>query len=210
MNYDELEALYYIELQKNKVLEKQNNDLYLSNAALETTNIVLENDLAKANSKFASVSATLADKICAIATLEIKISTLQNELSIIELAKNITNTFNPTQRQEKANTGMILPQHSIHKPMNEYKLPPNQTSVILSVSDVFGAYSQIDPHDYDKKLHIYAKMGNQLLRYSGASMLQLDRTQDFDVVLEQMIDEFKRMIGYEYYNRNGTLHAPHF
>lgn len=209
MQYDELEEQYYILSQKVKDLELENNQLQNRNTELEATNIVLENKLSREETKNEQLADSVQEESLKAINLKVRIEHLDEE---IRKHRDLqTRGFfggdsveAQAQRNQQSSGGRTLPKYSIHQPMEPFTFQSGApTNIVLGVSDVFGFRQEINPHEFGKSFHAYAKMDDKVVRYSQRSMLDLGRPEDFGVVLNQMTDGLKEVIINEWSKSNG-------
>lgn len=211
MDYDQLEEQYYILSQKVKDLDKENNALQQRNADLEGQNIILENKLAREEKKNEHLVESVQEESLKTINLKARIEKLDDDLRYAqqETKFNKYSFFDDdlvaqqTKRNNQQFFGAQLPKHSIHQPMDSLSYPHAPTSVVLQATDIFGFYQEMDPRQYSKLFHVYAKLGSdKVARYSQSTMLDLQRPEDFGVVLNQMTDGLRKVIIDEWHKSN--------
>jgi hypothetical protein len=212
MTYDELEEQYYILLQRNKELEQKNNSLELQVIELETQAVVSENMISSAEDRAKTFSGMYASETLKVTQLNIVLDDTKNKLEdwkekarnaeydIVCLKENIIDSSleHPYDTQEKMYPGHE-PRFSVHRPMEQCE-PINRTNIVLSAVDTMGFSRHIDPNTYQDAFHVYADLGGKIVRYSGSTLLHLDK-YDFASSVTQMTDALKYSIAKEYFDK---------
>ena len=209
MSYDELEAQYYIVLQQKKDLERENNSLALRNTELETDNVILETKTVKAERYTKILERDLIDANCKVAELRTLLDAAnqqrpnEEEHAKIRLIHQAVDSDAKILQSHANLRNPIQDGFSIRAPMQ--LIETRQNNVILTKIDIMEAGLVKSPLDYSTELHTMAKLGDKIFRYSGKSLLDLDRHEDFAVTLNQMIEALKYQIA-DQYARNYKYH----
>lgn len=218
MNYDQLEEQYYILTQRNSELDKEINSLSLSNTALESSMIKASDEIKKTKAKNESLAEQLTEQSLKVVNLQVQLDSAK--IKIVELESNPKDEFlqsniealrsavrKDSEILQRYRNLSDLPQvdaqeYSIQAPMPMIAMPYDRKQIVLSVSDVFTSMQGISNDPYHRKeWHAMAKLGDKVCRYStNTSMLDLERREDFAVVLNQMTEGLREVIIEQYAN----------
>jgi hypothetical protein len=205
MTYDELEEQYYVLSQRVATLEKENNSLILRNTELEGTNIVLENNLEKKIQSNEYLADQYQEEALKTINLKVQLESFERKFdSEIQRQRQQLRLADPYEAQAQANRRDFrhlqeLPKFSVHAPMEQYAAIHGETNILHRVSDTFGFSNEFNANEFGKQFHTMAKIGDRVYRYSAQrSMLELQREEDFSVVLNQMTEGLKHIIIDEY------------
>jgi len=221
MSYDELEEQYFLLSQRVVELERVETSLRVRNTELEAENIILENDTKKAELKAEAMAKAYQDETFKTINLKVKIDKLEDtnrnlehkvkyeyDESKLALVRSAIHN-DPIILQQYANLRDIdsftgLPQYSIHRPMNLVDVPSRTHTIALHATDRFGFMREAaNSYNFDPVLHAYAKLDDQVIRYSTSeSILGMKRREDFAVTLKQLTQGLQEAIINEYSKRH--------
>jgi hypothetical protein len=210
MTYDELEEQYFKTVQQNKELKIANTALEDRNYELEMSQVSSENRVTKLKNAATESKVKIYEDSVSLANLRVSIQTLQSIISNLEnsagsniaATKSLGNEGMVEMMSKQANVndrdfGNLL-HGTIYNPMGRISMGSDQKSIIIPRSDVFSLPNHNHQGDMSSYHHLFAEIGNKVVRYSGTNLLELERKEDFFIALHQMLDGFRNTIIREY------------
>lgn len=210
MSYDELEAHFFISLQKIQSLEAVVKDSLEAVLSLEEENVRLELENSKVGKDLREKSA-MYDY-----TLHQLIDTTRSKelltYEVHQLKKNQESYSYPhdprgLRQDNKAKyQDEYYPRYSTSLPMEQWKTNSdvvNLRHIVLKATDTFGYGQQKNLYTYEDELHVYAKCGETIIRYATNLSLMEDRNIDFEDVIDDLLYNLKQQIRIDRQNNYG-------
>lgn len=196
MTYDELEAQYFINLQKIKSFEDTIKNSLDNVLALEEENVRLELVNSSTNNELLIKTAK-----CSYATQEAINLKHAKELMVreIQTLKNKAVHYNSDalgwrQDNRVEYTDEYYPRYSTSLPMERYSVPvDNIRNIVLHATDIVGHTRFKDPNN-GSELHVYAKCDNRIIRYATHMSILQDMNIDAEEVIDDLLYGLKQLI----------------
>jgi len=201
LTYDELEEQYFILKERVRILEAENNSLALRNLELETEAVDIERQLSKIDKQNDCLVKDYQEKVLEAISMKVILEEKDKRIREAEQEREsmIIHADNPKQIQAASN--LKIPRHSINLPMEQVPYDARRSSIILHEVDRFHFYKDTSAATMEPQYHVMAKSDHAIFRYASQSLLFLDRTEDFAVVVDQILDGLKYQI-VEHYFKN--------
>lgn len=196
MTYDELEAQYFINLQKVKNLEASINDSLENILALEEENVRLELENSSTKNELRLKAAECDHALHNVINLKDQVRTLK----LFKDKDSYPNDARWRQDKKVEYTDEYYPRYSTSLPMEQWAVKDdNVRHIVLKAVDTFGYGYFKNSNTYNDELHVYAKCGDIMIRYATNMSILEDRNIDAEEVIDDLLYGLKKLILKERY-----------